>query len=77
MDISAKHGKNLEQTTTDTESFDINVPPRIQKHYVFHWQKIHNGPNTSGITRMDVARAGSGALSFDAFGRCHPTDCGW
>lgn len=38
---------------------------------------VNSNVATSGITRINVTRSGSGPLTVQVFGRCHPTDCDW
>jgi hypothetical protein len=38
------------------------------------WNNVD--PNTSGITRLEIAASGSSA-QVHAWGRCHPSDCDW
>jgi YVTN family beta-propeller protein len=42
--------------------------------FVGHWANVD--PDTQGITRIEVERAGY-SLSFHTFAKCHPTDCDW
>lgn len=37
---------------------------------------VNTDTNTGGVTRLDIADAGSMA-NVHAWGRCHPTDCDW
>lgn len=39
-----------------------------------YWKNVD--PETSGVTALDIAVSGT-AVSVQAWGKCHPTDCDW